>query len=74
VREVNTEVVRQKAMDIVAVGAGMRTDEYFGALVVAAAQSLKGICPPESLHATVQWYVSEVVRMAFAPEDEEQMH
>jgi hypothetical protein len=73
-REVDTEVVRQKAMDIVGLGAGMRTDEFFGALVVASAQALKGICPQESLPAMVQWYVSEVARMAMSQEDEERMH
>jgi hypothetical protein len=69
-REVDPETVRQKAIDIVGLGAGMRTDEFLGALVVASAQSLKGICPQESLPAMVQWYVSEVARMAMAPEEE----
>jgi hypothetical protein len=72
--EVDAEAVRQKAMDIVGLGAGMRTDEFLGALVVASAQSLKVICPQESLPAMVQWYVSEVARMAMAPEDEERTH
>ncbi len=72
-REVDTEVIRQKAMDIVGLGAGMRTDEFFGALVVASAQSLKEICPPEALRAMVEWYINEVARMAMT-QDEERTH
>ena len=64
VREVDTETVRQKAIDIVGLGAGMRTDEFFGALAIASAQSLKGLCPRETLLAMVQWYIGEVARMA----------
>jgi hypothetical protein len=73
-REVDAEAVRQKAMDIVGLGAGMRTDEFFGALAIASAQSLKGVCPPESLRAMVEWYISEVARMAMSPEEEERTH
>jgi hypothetical protein len=72
-REVDHEVVRQKAMDIVALGQGVRTDEFLGALIVASAQSLKVLCPQMALYAMVQWYISEVARMAFAP-DEERTH
>jgi hypothetical protein len=73
-REVDTEAVRQKAIDIVGLGAGMRTDEFFGALVIASAQSLKGMCSPVSLRPTVEWFINEVARMAMLPEDEERTH
>jgi hypothetical protein len=37
---------------------------FSGALVIASAQSLNIMVPPDNLRAMVEWYISEVARMA----------
>ncbi len=72
-REVDTEVVKQKAIEIVKIGEGMRTEEFFGALAIAAGQMLKTMSQPDMLRPTVEWYINEVARMAMT-QDEERTH
>ena len=69
VREVDTEAVRQKACEIVKLGEGMRTEEFFGALAIAAGQMLKTMCQPNLLRATVEWYINEVAKVAMKPDE-----
>ena len=66
-REVDAEAVRLKAIDIVVLGEGMRTDEFVGALVVASAQSLKSMSPDNLRVLMVQWFTNEVVKTMEGP-------
>ncbi len=72
-READPEVVRQTAIEIVNLGEGMRTEEFFGALAIAAGQMLKTMAQPDMLRPTVEWFINEVARMAMT-QDEERTH
>ena len=71
--EVDCDAVRQKACEIVKLGEGMRTEEFFTAMAIASGQMFKVMCPPETLRGTLQWYFNEVAKVACRP-DEERTH